>query len=236
MRNNEALGMTAEKVICDVVGLDGSAIAGRIDETYEYRLREPLAKVVRELPPITQWVGLERGVRGGQSKSAVDFRTADDKTISLKTNIKGSDKVCPPEVGQPSKATFERYFGHLCPPPIEPEDFKRLCVTSFSRMLPIYVQHLLDCDYLVWVVEGRDKSITAQVVSRRSLSRINWDSYEFRFTRVPPLWTESTTVKVVLDGKAESLGELQVHSNRGSYKFRLKLRTLLRFLAHADAR
>jgi hypothetical protein len=222
--------MTAEKLICDAAGIDSSAIDSRIDYSYIDTLREPCKRVVRELPTISSWVGLNTGTRGGQSKSAVDFLTEDGRSISVKTNIKGSDKVCPPEVGQPSRETFELHFAHLQAPPIRVSEFKRLVITKFAEMLPVYVRHLFDCDFLVWIGIQRNGEVRTTVLERQVIDNVDWQSVRYSFTRDLAAWNESTTVKFDDGRERVSLGEFQAHQHRGSYKFRLKLFSLMRLI------
>jgi hypothetical protein len=222
--------MTAEKVLCDLSGLECPGLSHRASPELEYKLKDACQAVVRELPPLKTWVGSQAGTRGGQSKSVVDFITSDGKTVSVKTNIRSSDKVCPPEVGQPGQATMEKYFGHLSRPPIDGEAFKRMCFERFPEMLAIYVKHLLDCDYLVWIGGDRGGSFAATVYPRQDIDSIDWSQFRFTFSRSPKTWNESSTVRVWVDSQQYSLGEFQVHKHRSCYKFRLNLRTLMRLI------
>ncbi len=71
--NNETLGQTAEKVICDLMGLDNSLFVNRTNVFYEKKLNHTLKKAINELPLIIRHSGLESGIRGKLSKSPVDF-------------------------------------------------------------------------------------------------------------------------------------------------------------------
>ena len=87
--NNETLGQTAEKVICDLTGLDSSDFAHRSHPALEVRITPIIQRALLNLPAITEHVGLERGSRGGQSKSTIDFYCG-EKTLSVKTHLPGS--------------------------------------------------------------------------------------------------------------------------------------------------
>ena len=84
--NNETLGQSAEKVICDLSELDSSHLNERSDETYEEILTPLITKALNELPSVIRHTGLEEGKRGGHSKSAIDFYLNDEQTLSVKTN------------------------------------------------------------------------------------------------------------------------------------------------------
>ena len=97
--NNETLGQTAEKVICVLNKLDSSHLSQRSDETYEKILTPILSKAMSELPEIIRHSGLDKGKRGGASKSPIDFYLKENQTLSVKTNKNSNSKVCPSEVG-----------------------------------------------------------------------------------------------------------------------------------------
>lgn len=230
MRTNETFGVTAERALCQLAELECTELDSRADDELQ-ELITPTCKIILEkLPPLGCWVGSNAGSRGGRSKSSVDFLTVDERTVSLKTNFSPSDKVCPPEVGQPGRETFETYFGHLGTPPIFVEGYKQMCVERFDKMLPIYAKHLLDADFLVWIGLNRRREVSYAVIPRPDLSRFPWTDLDYTFTRGISEWKSSSTVKVAIGGKRVTLGEFQVHGNRGSYKFRINLRTLLRLI------
>ena len=98
--NNETLGQSAEKVICDLSGLDSSHFEDRSDKSYEEILKPIITKALNILPSVIKHAGLERGKRGGPSKSSMDFYLNEGQTLSVKTNKNSDMKVCPSEVGQ----------------------------------------------------------------------------------------------------------------------------------------
>ena len=58
--NNESLGQTAEKVICDLSGIDSTHLLSRSDARLEPILVPILNNALSELPSITTHVGRER--------------------------------------------------------------------------------------------------------------------------------------------------------------------------------
>ncbi len=225
----ETLGMTVEKVICDLSGLGSRSLAHRASQELEDRVSTQVRAACRELPPIRRWVGSEAGPRGGQSRSAVDFEFVDGGTLSVKTTRSKNGKVCPPECGQPSKKTFDRCFGHLYTGSITPQKFKRLCLTRFHEMVPIYLKHLFTADYLLWLW-CTDDEVGYRVIPRQAVRARRWSRDDFTFTRTLQTWKESCTVKCLHGGQKLTFGEFQLHQHRSSYKFRFVLRTLCRLL------
>ena len=63
--NNETLGQSAEKVICDLSELDITYLDKRSNIFYEEKLIPTLSTALNKLPKIIRHTGLEKGVRGG---------------------------------------------------------------------------------------------------------------------------------------------------------------------------
>ena len=114
--NNSTIGDSAELAISKVFNLeDGMSDArllsnsnqGVVDilESHYSQDRDSLFGY----KPIS-YEGTMRRERGGLSKSGIDFRLENNKTLSVKTNKNKSKKVCPPEIGQPNPSTFDIYF------------------------------------------------------------------------------------------------------------------------------
>lgn len=221
-KNNETLGISAEKVLCALSGLDYSTISHRSLLSFETRISSILEKALKELPQLTKYVGTKKGERGYQSKSPIDFITIDNKTLSVKTTMNSSFKLCPSECGQPGSETFDLYFGHLYDGPINYNKFKQLVLTKVDKMIPIYLDHLFDCDYMLLVCID-SPSDGYYIFKKKDLPSFTWDRKRFSFTKTSMSeWNESNTVKY--DGI--SIGEFQAHNHRHSYKFRFHIMRL----------
>lgn len=221
--NNESLGITAEKVICDIYGIDSSILIGRSIPALEIQIKPYLIEALSKLPPIESYVGQDRENGGGQAKSPIDFIFKNKKTLSVKTN-KTNTKVCPSNCGQPGNQTFDRYFCHLYDNPNETityERFKKLCLEKSHLMMPIYVVNTFECDYLLWLYfEDRKKEY--KIINKEDVSHFEWKKEEFSFTKTLASWNESCTVKY----QRMTLGEYQVHNHRNNYKFRFNFDNL----------
>lgn len=228
--NNETLGMSAEKVICDLYSLERPEhLNKRSSKTIEKQIEWALKEATEQLPMPIEHSGSTKGSRGGSSKSSFDFILEGKKTLSLKTNW--GRKVCPPEVGQPSAATFTNYFKHLFPDrEFTPELFKELCLTKTAEMMKIYMLHLLDSDYLLWLYKTK-AGYEFEIVEKLNFN-IEWEQSKFSFTRDIAQWTgSSSTVKY--DGL--TIGEFQVHSRRNSFVFRFDMQNLLKIIKKMDS-
>lgn len=226
--NNETLGMSAEAAICDEYGLEKPE---SFKTRASYQIEKQLFPVVREafenMPKPILHSGSTPGERGEQSKCSYDFVLEGNKTLSLKTN-KGK-MVCPPEVGQPGSRTCLLYFGQFFEEETEEvtsDSFKKMVYENIEKIMPIYLEHLFDSDWLLWIYETKN-GFEYKEISGDSITKFEWDREKFSYTK-PTLeeWNESNTVKY--DGI--TIGEFQVHKNRNCFKFRFNMQNLLNLL------
>lgn len=231
----ETLGITAEKVVCDIYGLDyPTSFFRRYSVDMQYQIEDVIKNAFMHLPKPIKHIGSDSGSRGGSSKSSYDFLLYGDKTLSLKTNI--GQKVCPPEVGQPNDKTCYLYFKHLINEDhIDKTIFKEMVYNSVDKMIKIYLDHLFYSDYLLRIyLNSKEDYLRSgnayeyQILEKNTGSRYKWDLNKFTYTK-PNIddWNESNTV--YYDGV--KLGEFQVHNNRNCFKFRFYFNNLLKILA-----
>lgn len=223
--NNETLGMSAESAICEQFNL---AQPASFRTRCSAAIKRELAPVVKEafkvVPKAIKHTGSESGARGEQSKCSYDFVLEGNLTMSLKTN-KGK-MVCPPEVGQPGAKTCLEYFKDFFPANLQEvtnEEFKKMVYKHIADIMPIYVEHLFDSDWLLWIYLEKER-YTFRVISQSDIKEYKWLKENFTFTK-PTIeqWNESNTVKY----GGLTIGEFQVHTHRSCFKFRFNLANLL---------
>lgn len=224
--NNETLGITAEKTICDIFKLNTEEhIITRSNRTLQSKIEPTIKEAFIYLPKAIMHTGSIKGERGGASKCSYDFVLEGNKTLSLKTNY--GKMVCPPEVGQPGDKTFLLYFKDILEiDEINNDIFKKSVLEKVSLMMPIYLEHLLDSDYLLWVYKENEK-FKYSIVNSEIYRGFIWDINDFTFTKdTIEKWNESNTLKY----KGISIGEFQAHKGRVCYKFRFNMKNLLNML------
>lgn len=226
--NNETLGISAEAAICDMFNLEKpESFATRASKYLEKILYPTLKEAFSNLPKPIKHSGSTPGERGEQSKCAYDFVLNGLLTLSLKTN-KGK-MVCPPEVGQPGSKTCLLYFGEFFEKGTEEvtrDSFKKMVFDNIEKIMPIYVAHLFDSDWLLWIYETK-AGFEYKTISGDSIENFVWQREKFSFTKNSiEEWNESNTVKY--DGM--TIGEFQIHTNRNCFKFRFNLMNLLKLL------
>lgn len=224
----ETLGMSAEGAICDYFELQKpDSFNNRVLKAYVDKLMPVVSKAFEYMPNAIKHSGSTVGERGEQSKCSYDFVLEGNQTLSLKTN-KGK-MVCPPEVGQPGSKTCLLYFKDYLKKGIAEvtrDDFKEMVLTKIEQILPIYVEHLFDSDWLLWIYEVKD-SYDYLIISKNDIKDFQWEKEKFSFTKSTiDDWKESNTVKY--DGV--TIGEFQVHQNRNCYKFRFNMKNLVDFI------
>lgn len=221
-QTTETFGMTAEKAICDIFGLEcPESFRTRCSAKLQDEITSTIFSAFSELPKAIKHTGSEKGERGKESKCSYDFVLEGGKTMSLKTNT--GKMICPPEVGQPGAETCYLYFGHLTDADhIDETVFKEMVLSRIADMMPIYISHLLDSDYLLWIYKKKN-AYEYKIFNSDFANDFIWDVSKFSFTK-PTLdaWNESNTLKY--DGV--SIGEFQVHRSRSCYKFRFNMENL----------
>lgn len=229
----ETFGITAEKTICDLFKIEvPENYKGRSSNIIQAQMTPTIQEAFKHIPKAIRSTGAEQGERGANSKCSYDFVLEGEKTLSLKTTINGS-MICPPEVGQPGAVTCYAYFEHLINETIITEsNFKQMVLENVSNMLPIYLNHLLDSDYLLWIYKKKD-IYNYKIFNANFAKSMVWEPSKFSFTKPSILdWNESNTLKY--DGI--TLGEFQVHKARSSFKFRFNMLNLEKIInTHKDA-
>lgn len=221
-KNNETFGMSAELAICKFFKLEYPLhLEHRSNEKYIKELFPIISKSFVNLPKPIKHTGSEVGIRGKESKSSYDFLLCGNKTLSLKTN---KSKICPPEVGQPGAETAYFYFGHLTTADeIDEFVFKKMVYENIDQMMKIYIKHLFDSDYMLWIYQNKT-GYQYKIFEKDLASDFVWDKSKFSFTKTSISdWNESNTVKY--NGK--SIGEFQVHKHRSCFKFRFLMKNLI---------
>ena len=218
----ETLGITAEKVVCELFGIPvPKEYRGRYSIPLSVEIRPTIKEAFYKLPRAIESTGAKKGARGGSSKCPYDFLLEGNKTLSLKTNT--GKMICPPDVGQPGAETCYRYFkDFLNEPNVTAATFKKMVLEHIAEIMPIYVAHLFDSDFLLWIYKQGGKFKHKLYESNFAKNHI-WEQAQFSFTK-PSIneWNESNTVKY----KGVSIGEFQVHTHRSSFKFRFNMENL----------
>lgn len=231
--NNETLGQSVEKILCDLNNINSSRLSHRSNPYYEKLLIPVMEKVLLELPKFVRHSGLDSGQRGGQSKSSYDFLLENNKTLSVKSNKSYTKaKVCPSEVGQSSWKVLNIHFKEILNinniNELNTENFKKIVLNSIDLIIPIYLKHLISCDFLLWVYI-KNSSFHYKIINKTNCLNIKWAKENFSFTKNINTWNESCTVKY----RNISIGEFQLHRNRlPNKKFRFIFKNLLSLLCN----
>tara|TARA_B110000008_G_scaffold279584_1_gene327337 strand:+ start:238 stop:1665 length:1428 start_codon:yes stop_codon:yes gene_type:complete len=230
--NNSNLGDSAEFAISKLYKLeeginDKRLISNSIKEleTNFYNHYKDRSSSLFPKKPI-KYSGTKKRERGAQSKSGVDFYLEGDNTLSLKTNKNKGNKVCAPEVGQPSPKTFDKYFNELYDGNIDKEKFKTLVVIPEKaiKIIKKNLKFLNECDYILWsTYYTKDNTIKSKLIKKEDLINIKFDSPELiSYTND---FTKTKGVTIKYDGL--SIGEFQIYTARNSLQFRFIMDNLL---------
>lgn len=215
----ETLGISAEKAICDIFDLPvPESYKGRYSPNMVSDITPAIREAFTHLPKAIGSTGALTGIRGKNSKCSYDFVLEEDKKLSLKTNT--GKMICPPEVGQPGAETCYLYFKeYIDGDTVTSDSFKNMVYNHIEKIMPIYVSHLFDSDYLLWVYK-RKEHFEFKIYNSDFARNAIWKKEHFSFSK-PNIeeWNESNTIKYF----GFSIGEFQVHKNRNCFKFRFNI-------------
>lgn len=230
--NNAVIGDSAELAICENFLLDPGVDNDRLKNNSNslvvslfkkhYQINEE--KLFPYKP--VKYGGTAARIRGGNSKSGIDFILEAGKSLSLKTNKNKNAKVCPPEVGQPSPKTFDYYFsgkgwyeGNM-----DGSKFREIVLDRviLADLLSEYLRHLNECDYLLWSIYNEGSNINSQLVEKKFFKDWFFTPDELEYSND---FQDKNSVTIRY-GKI-SLGEFQIHSARNSLKFRFHFGNLI---------
>lgn len=191
----EDTGKCFEMAICLAYGIP-------YDGPYKYgmaipeKLRPRLRKLVELFPLCTHTA--KRGAR-------YDYTAVDDisKHLSAKTTKKGGGKVAPQVVGQSQPKKFCEVLNI---PFTTNEALKQYIQENIKTVLPVLVDHTFDCPNIYY---NEEKDTIQYIVLTKP---IDWNTYEYTWTRSWEEWANSTTLKINSNKKDVSLVEFQFHT------------------------
>lgn len=191
----EDTGKIFEMAICLAYGI-------HYDGKYKYSMETPeklktrLAKVVELFPMCSHTA--KRGAR-------YDFTGVADETkhLSAKTTKKGVGKVAPQVVGQSQPKKFCEIIGI---PYTTNTDLKAYMQTNILSILPILVSYTFDCPNIYY----NEEKNTIRFITLTT--PIEWAKYTFKWTCDWSKWSNSSTLKVVVEEKEVALLEFQFHT------------------------
>lgn len=228
--NNETIGMSLEKSLCDIFNVDCNIESHRyrddiVEKMYDSNMGEILKKndIV-----ITTHLGKDNG--------PTDFEVESNgisKTLSAKTLKRKDGKICP-QGGQPTYKRFdERHglvnktanLGRVEANTIRFEYIKK----NIGEILNDMQMKTFCCDYLL-LVSNCEKTPKAELLKNKnynfkkmniSYSRPNYIEGPHKKKPAPATAEFSTSVKCDIGGKNITIGEFQFHkSSRTEVKFR----------------
>ena len=229
MPNNETFGISTELTICDEYNLANSINLERTNKNCVNIVKPVIEKMKSEtqINIIEHW---------GGNNGSIDFKYKEGnetKTLSVKTNkSKSGPKVCPQNIGQPTKKKFLEWFS--LPQNSDNIDIKNYIIENTERLIKDYYNNLFCCNKLLWIYKNNTNKFDYKLMEK---SDYPFTDNNFTFTRYikdediknsksKKAWVEGTTVKY----NNISIGEFQLHNNRDCIKFRFFMRNLIKFI------
>lgn len=191
----EDTGKMFEMAICIVYGiLYIGTYKYTTDITELFKLR--LSKLTELFPMCTHTA--KKGAR-------YDFTSITDENmhLSAKSTKKGVGKVAPQVIGQSQPKKFceilDIEFTTI-------PDLKEHIQKEIKQILPVLVSYTFDCPNIYF---NQEKDTIRYITL---VEKIDWNSFEFKWTKSSTEWKNSTTMKIVVGDKEIALLEIQFHT------------------------
>jgi len=211
--SNETFGMSVERTLCEIFCV-------RYPPHLYTRGGPRNKKMTKKLKKICKKEKLFITKHVGTSNEQTDFILFYKKTLSVKTNIKGS-KICPQNIGQCTKQRWDKFFNTGAK---NDYDRKVFIVNNISMLIKRYIDNTFCCDFLLWFYKENDKF--CYKIIKKKLVSLSFTEDCWTWTRSPDEWNESSTVKY----SGLSLGEFQIHNHRNCVKFRFNMKNLIQLI------
>jgi hypothetical protein len=191
----EDTGKIFEMAICLAYGIEYNG-------KYKYSMEIPQI-LQRRLSKLTELFPMCYHSANKGSRYDYTCLTDETKHLSAKTTKKGVGKVAPQVVGQSQPSKFCGIIG------IEyttTSDLKKYIQTEILKILPILVNYTFDCPNIYY---NQEKNTIRYITFH---TPIEWDKYEFKWTRNWNEWSNSSTLKIVHNNNEIALLEFQFHT------------------------
>jgi hypothetical protein len=222
-KNNEAFGITCEYITCKLYGLENKLEDRIITRGYD-KLYNTLSSFKDEFEQqYNQTIKQFNGV----NNDSVDFFCEYNKSLSMKSNFKKSGKVCPQDIGQPTKKSFikriKKFYIFKDVVIAQTNDgIKQFIINNINQLVPLYFKKMFCCDYTIWIYGNKNGEFHYKIIDLKNIKYPFVDN-KFTFTKNLINWNEGNTLKY----NGISIGEFQVHRNRDCIKFRFYINKVL---------
>ena len=224
--NNETIGVSAEKAICDLFNIPCGIEPRRLSNVIVQKISDSgileILKINNILP----------NKHIGDANGPIDFEVNKSETLSLKTLKKKDGKICP-QGGQPTYNSFDKKWGLT-------EQTKYLERIEANKVRCKFVQNnagtflnqmqsdTFCCNYLLLLTNCK-KTPKAELLKNKNFDFTKFDSIDFSrenyeerpHSRKPGPAEFYSLVTGTINGKEKKIGEFQIHfKSRKNIKFR----------------
>jgi adenine-specific DNA-methyltransferase len=220
VKNTEELGILTERVICEVSKIDFNT--KRVYNNIVSEFYNDISKSVNNV-----YKNIKFTDHLGNMNKEYDFMGVNDTKkkvikVSIKTIMKGNNKICPQKVGQCSLIKFNEKFntngGSM-------EEIKIYFYDNLECMLNEYLKNTFCCDNTL-IYKFKD----GLMYDVEKIRIPKFMKVIFSIKNDIKTWNESNTVYVLAGDNKYTLGEIQIHKNRNCIKYRFNNETLIKLI------
>jgi len=172
------------------------------DGNYKYSMELPVKLKQRLSKLLELFPACKHTAKNGSRYDYTSLEN-DTKHLSAKSTKKGVGKIAPQVIGQSQPKKFCEIIGieYTTIPAL-----KQYIQTEIKKIIPILVDYTFDCPTIYY---NKEKDTIRYITLT---TPIEWDNYSFKWTRNRMEWKNSSTLKVIIEGKEIALLEFQFHT------------------------
>jgi hypothetical protein len=145
--------------------------------------------------------------------------------LSAKSNKKKGGKLAPQVVGQPTPQKFCQVLG------IEyttPESLKQYIQENIVSILPVLWNYTFDSQIIYYVKVTDTIRFITPSPETTTTTAVQWSEYQYTWTCPHDKWNNTSSLKLEINGKKETILEFQFHTKRPNMAIRWSIETVLR--------
>jgi hypothetical protein len=175
------------------------------DTPYDGRYKYSMEKAEQLKQRVSVVFDTVKYIHTAKKGARYDFTSTDHtKHLSAKSTKKGG-KVAPQVIGQAQPRKFCDIMGV---PYTTNAELKQYIQTDIVHILPVLASYTFDCPILYY----NEQKDTIRYITY--IQPIQWEQYQFRWTCHWNEWSNSSTLKIMVEDSEFALVEFQIHSKK----------------------
>jgi hypothetical protein len=207
VKNSEMTGIWTEKILCDILKIPFNSKRNYItSENYPLFIKQDIEKLKPQL------LKLNIVEHSGHLNHYYDFKTLNNSTVSLKTNISGN-RVSPQNIGQSSLNSFNCKTEYNVKSLL---DYKLLLLNNKSDIVNLYLSHLFCCNDLILFKFEHGKMFHFKKINNSNVKLNIQDTFIKPNKKLTQWDSGNNSLKVLIHEKFYQLCEFTIYDKKST--------------------